>query len=734
MLAVILWTLVPLAVLHGWMWRRSRATLRFQLALDIVLVVVVGPALLLNADLNPVRCLERNLPFSETEWSEITEFQPTQSDLVLQFHPWWEATREHVLAGRLPLIADTIGGGLPLLANGQTGFFAPVMLPVWVLGPERGTTVMALWKIEVAGLGAFLFLLRAWRMKWAAAAVGGLAYAGGAYQVAWLLVPLSWLTAALPWLWWLTTSALRRRASWWHVVGLGVACGWLLGGGLHPETAAIAIGSAFLCGLILHPRRWLRVAASAALMVVVAVALAWPTVVYIGASSRLHVVHDQRPNQQPVPEGWRGLAARQLLLPAVNGHPGRGDWRAPFPHAPAATGVGGLALALLAAGSVRRRFRGLLWAALACLGVAAVLYLRIPPLDWPLVRVPPLDRMTLPRFAALVPWGLAVCAALSLDGALRGRFRGVGWRWMPAAILAIVALFGEPLGLAGRDAALVLLTVVASVSVVWLYRRPRVLVALLAVELGCYAVGINPIAAREDRLPASELVQRLVELQSVEGGRMMGLDGVFPSNLAGRYGLADLRAYNPLRPQPLAEMFRELGQPDPVLGGPVRLAPPGLCGAWSVRFLLAEPDRVVEGWEPVWRGSGGSLWRNPAWLPEVRVVGRAVVGGWDLAMSETVDFSTSAVVPAGTPVVAADRAEISLDRVEGSKIEVTTDCDGPCLVLAARPWAPGWTASVDGAGATIVPANLSGLGAVAPPGKHRVVFEYNPWRWGDGVP
>ena len=733
-MAVLLWTLVPLVVLHGWMWRQSRGLLRFQLALDIVLGVVAGPALLVGGDLNPVRCLERNQPFTEIEWSEITEFQPTQSDLVLQFHPWWELTRQQLLAGRLPLIADTIGGGLPLLANGQTGLWAPVVLPVWALGPERGTTVMALWKIELAGLGAFLFLLRAWRLRWMAAAVGGVAYAGGAYQLAWLLVPLSWVTAAVPWLWWLTVAALRRRAGWRGVTGLGLACGWLLGCGLHPETAAIVIGSAFLSGLVLHRRRWLRVAAAAAVMVPVALVLSWPTIGYIGASSRLEVARDQSPNRQPVPEGWRGLAARQMLLPMVNGHPGRGDWRAPFPYAPAATGVGGLALALLAAGSVRRRFRGLLWAALACLGVAAVLYFRLPPLDWLLVRLPPLDRMTLPRFAALVPWGLAVCAALSMDGALHGRLRNAAWRWSPAMLLAGAAIVFKPWQLAPVDSLLVIVTVASAAAAALLIRRPTLVVSLVAVELACYAVGINPVADARDRFPRPKVVERLIELQAAEGGRVMGIDGVLPSNLAGRYGLTDLRAYDPLRPRPFAGLFGVLGQADPVLGGPVHRAPPKLAGAWSVRFLISGSSRAVDGWDLVWRGDGGALWRNPAWLPEVRVVGRTVVGGWELLVSESIDFSTSAVVPEGTPPVGADRVEVQVELVEGPRINVTTDCDGPCLLVSARPWAPGWIATVDGEQQPIVLANLAGLGVVVPPGRHRVQLDYNPWRWGDGVP
>jgi hypothetical protein len=734
MAAILLWTLVPLAVLHGWMWRRSRGLLRFQAALDIGLAVIIGPALLLGADLNPVKCLERNRPFTETRWSDITEFQPTQSDLVLQFHPWWEAAREQILAGRLPLIADDIGGGLPLLANGQTGLWAPVMLPVWALGAERGTTVMALWKIELAGLGAFLFLWRMWRLRWAAAAAGGFAFAVGAYQVAWLLVPLSWVTAAVPWLWWLTATALRRRAGWRAVVALGVACGWLLGSGLHPETAAIVIGSAFLAGLVLHPRRWLRLIAATAVMVPVALVLAWPTVSSIDASSRLEVVRDQRPNLAPVPEGWRGLAARQLVLPMVNGHPGRGDWQAPFPYAPAATGVGGVALALLAAGSVRRRHRGLLWAALACVGVAAVLYLRLPLLDWLPVRLPPIDRMTLPRFAALVPWGLSVCAALSFDGALHGRLRSTFLRWSPAVLLGAAAVLCRPWRLDPVDLVLVIATVFFAAAAALLIRRPAVVAWLVVVELSVSAVGVNPVAAAADRLPRPEVLERLIEVQAAEGGRIMGVDGVLPANLAGRYGLADLRAYDPLRPQPYAAMLRELGQTDPVLGGPLRTAPPDLCGAWSVRFLLAGPDRTVDGWEPVWRGREGSIWRNPAWLPEVRVVGRAIAGGWNELLSGAVDLATEAVVPEGSPDVDADRVDLELDTVTGSRIEAVSDCDGPCLVLAARPWAPGWSAEVDGQPASLVLANLAGLGVVAPPGRHRVVLDYNPWRWGDGVP
>jgi hypothetical protein len=136
----------------------------------------------------------------------------------------------------------------------------------------------------------------------------------------------------------------------------------------------------------------------------------------------------------------------------------------------------------------------------------------------------------------------------------------------------------------------------------------------------------------------------------------------------------------------------------------------------------------------MWRGPGGALWRNPWWLPEIRVAGRTVRGGWGLLTSENLDFSTTAVVPDETPIVEADRTDMRVEELSGARIAVVTDCDGPCLLVAARPWAPGWAAAIDGEPAPVVLANLAGLGVVVQPGPHRVTLDYGPWRWRNGVP
>jgi hypothetical protein len=468
-------------------------------------------------------------------------------------------------------------------------------------------------------------------------------------------------------------------------------------------------------------------------MVTVALVLAWPTLGAIRASANAAVPLEDRPSRNPHPVAVRLAAVQQLLVPAIHGHPGRGDWKAPYPYAPAAVGVGGAALGLLALGRVRRRHRCLYWAAVAGLAVAAVLAYRVPPLDWLLVRLPPFDRMTLARFAALVPWSLSVLAALAADGLERGARRPSRWAVTLAGGLAVSALLGRPWELAPASLALVVLTVLACASVTLLTRRPVCLAAVVAVELATYAAGINPTADPVDRKPRPPLVERLVEFQADQGGRVLGLGGMLPPNLAGRYGLPDLRAYDPVRPKPFAAMFAQLGEPELVLGGAVQRSPPGLSGAWSVRFLVTPPGRNPSGWTRLWSDPSGVIWSNPDWLPEIRVVGQVHGAngeeGWRLLTGDTLDFATEAVVPIGTPAIRAESVAVEVIESGSSKIRVATDCDGGCLVVVARPWAPGWRASVDGERAPIVRANLAGLGVVVPPGRHDAELRYNPWRW-----
>jgi hypothetical protein len=499
--------------------------------------------------------------------------------VTLYFHPWWETAGRQLRQGELPLIAPGFGAGLPLFANGQIAVWAPMMVPVWLHGAERGTTIMALWKLELAGIGAFLLMLRAWRLRFAPAAAAGVAWAASPYMVAWLLVPLAWVAALLPWAWLAGWWMMRRQAPRWSPIGVGLGLGWLMGCGLHPETAVIVCGSALVAAIVMQPRQWRRAIVGGVIAGVVTMALAWPTLGYIRASSRVLINTGDPADNDPIDGSTRQDVVRQIVVPASMGHPGRGDWRPAYPYAPGAAGVGGAVLALLAVGGILGDHRRIALAAGLAVAIGVILLVRVPLFDTILMSIPPIGHMTVPRFGVLIPWGLVVLAALSLEGAIAGRTRSVPVRIAPAAVVVLCALWATPWVLRPIDFALVVLSVAAAAAI-GLLRRWKLAPAIVVGELALLAVGINPAADPVDRAPTPEIVRRLQDLASTHDTRITGVKRALHSNLALRYGLRDLRAADPLRPAPYARLMRVLGEPPVIVGGTPKRAPAGLSGDW----------------------------------------------------------------------------------------------------------------------------------------------------------
>jgi hypothetical protein len=180
------------------------------------------------------------------------------------------------------------------------------------------------------------------------------------------------------------------------------------------------------------------------------------------------------------------------------------------------------------------------------------------------------------------------------------------------------------------------------------------------------------------------------------------------------------------------------GEPPTILGGPLRRAPAGLCGAWGVGLAVTPPGRDLPRWRKIYSDRDGAIWSNPLQLPEVRVVGRVHEEPDDpltlLEIVRVLDFANAALVGGGAVDVEAASVGLELWKRTPTLIEASVECDGPCLVVVAQPWAPGWRAFVDRKEAAVVRANIAGLGAVAPPGRHQIEFSYRPWSWRSGVP
>jgi hypothetical protein len=726
-LPVLLWVLAPVAAVHLALVRR-RAWLTFQLLLDAMLLLLPGRMLLSGAHLGP------GVAGGEP-WGAPTTVAGSgeQSDLPLEFSVWWEEVRRLVASGEPPWVSDRIGGGTPLFDHGQSELPFPLQAPVWALGAARGTDVMAIWKLELAALGAFLLLARL-RLRPAAAAAGALAFSFGLYQLSWLVVPLAWVVAATPLAWWALIGALRGRRR--DAAALAVLLGVLAGWSVHAETAAflwLAVGGG---GVVMAWGRWRRLrrlAAPFALACPVAAVGAIPTLAAIAGSSKLGGLL-AAPGYPMAGVDWplRLRLAALLLVPWRDGHPAGGGWSHPFPAAAVSLSVGAVAIALLLAALPRRRLRRVALA-LAVVGAAsAALVWQVSGFAEIGARVPVLRLMTWARAGFLASFALAMLAAMGADAWLR---KGLRSRFVAACASVQIAVLALCLTASPVFRPRLLATA-------WTPAAAAVLVPALGAGGGWAVpglVGLEECLQGWSLLPASRPAARgkpqplLAALQrevAAEGGRILGTGGALPANLAARLGLADLRVHDPVRSQAQTRLDQALGAAGLDLPGDVTTPWAGLAGAWGVRWLVTPPAGVTgvaaASWEEVAHDEVGRIYRNPRALPVLRLVtrtteppGAAGAGAW-----EGVDFATTAVTHAHEVLGGSGTLQIVEQRPYRWVARV--DARGTVLVVLHTPQAPGWGAWLDGSRAQIVDADLGAMGVVVPSGRHEVRWEYAP--------
>jgi Bacterial membrane protein YfhO len=161
---------------------------------------------------------------------------PELVDPATVFEPFLQYTRSQL--PRIPLWDPYIMGGTPYLADMQSAVFSPFSVPAYVFPFWWSLSVIAVMKLVVAAMGAFL-LARALRMGFAGSFVAGTVFGFGLFLVAWLPWPLANVFPWIPWLL-LATEKIVRRPGVLPAAGLSVVVALQFFGG-HPESSFHAL-------------------------------------------------------------------------------------------------------------------------------------------------------------------------------------------------------------------------------------------------------------------------------------------------------------------------------------------------------------------------------------------------------------------------------------------------------------------------------------------------------------
>ena len=259
----------------------------------------------------------------------------------------------------------------------------------------------------------------------------------------------------------------------------------------------------------------------------------------------------------------------------------------------------------------------------------------------------------------------------------------------PALLAAAAVLIAS--AVRGRSAALVGLIVLAALDLGWygasysIYRKND--------KLEEYAASARiPPASADSRVVASLL--RFDE-SGLRNGNQMTLSGWRRAD--GYAGLEPARELD----------YRQL---------------PALRVA-GVRWVERNPSTVdIAGLEP-----HDNYWLEvPNPLPRVRLVAQTKTSTKPARDITRICADTTALteVPLSLPISMPGKAVLTAERP--GRLEIDVDCPAPQLLVLAESYHPGWHAAVDDDPQAVYRVNGDFMGCVVGPGKHQVIFSFQP--------
>jgi len=589
--------------------------------------------------------------------------------------------------------------GTPFAANLQSFPWIPTRFALFLLDPEIAYVAGVAIAAGLAALFTFLYCRRAGLSRLGSVAAGWTFACAGYFtsRVAAGHLPLLEAYPALPLLLWLTDRALAPERIKRHAFDLGAlalasACVVVAG---HPQIPAYSFAATLLY-VVWRARNWLgaRLVAAIGLGIGSTCAILWPMLLLIGRSTRiLHLA----PADNDVAMPYRRLLS--LIVPGIDGYAlpiqaGSGNLFRGYPNTAyfwdTVCYVGILPLASLAGLVVLCVWRKQLprgrWMFLAVLGTGA--FLLALPVGQLLFRMLPgtLLRSSCRLFYL---WTFCVAAALgaSVDKVRRMRLRG--------GTASTVALLALGLGLHFVD-----LSRFDQMFILTSPRRsgPPAFEETLRTQVGDGRIGSDPVTGG----PYADRYDDVGGFDSIWLAR-------FDQGIVALTG------------DPEDENEEELDGSDLTVAA---------LEATGVRFVIT-PDTRAD-LELVAKTSDTNLYHVP------NPVARA-----SFFAAERARFSAEEKIPnlfAGNPysLILPDSARRHL-RVSGGaggagkvqylrpnsdEIRLQVEAGHPGFVHVVEAWDPGWTATLDGSAAPVLPANGFLMAVPVSAGRHSIALRY----------
>ena len=134
-------------------------------------------------------------------------------------------------------------GGVGLGAFPNSGILSPLSLPWWVLPPQAASAGVKVLEVASLALGFQLLLRRRWHLPLFTVPLATLVFASSGFMIAWTNWPQTRVAALIPLLFW-AIECLAVKGRWHHAVALGIIFASMLLGGFPAVTAYAAVTGA----------------------------------------------------------------------------------------------------------------------------------------------------------------------------------------------------------------------------------------------------------------------------------------------------------------------------------------------------------------------------------------------------------------------------------------------------------------------------------------------------------